>query len=328
MSSWLPALEDTEKTLKAFFSSCIEGGPSLCALANFNGPNTTTTDLLDAFNDALQALLDDPIISPPLLAASAWNPTPATTLYTAIKATIFASIYHATQYPGLAMSLEPILAQNFTGFLDAVPELPPTDPNNPPELPYNYAKVDSFWGVACSDSSYRASSPEEMESVVRAQQHVSGMDDAFIGKTWPCAQWKLEAVERFLGPFSGETSFPILFVNGEYDPATPIRSAFAASAAFKGSTVLTHGGQGHKFMRHPSICTAKAVKAYFLNGTMPEGGTYCPPDVSAFEVAGNGGEGPGDENPHISKRGLSEDDSRLLSRMLEFGPLDVGMGGF
>lgn len=74
--SWLPALEDTEKSIKAFFSSCISAGPSLCALANFNGPNTTATDLLDAFNDALQALIDDPILAPPVLAASTWNPTP------------------------------------------------------------------------------------------------------------------------------------------------------------------------------------------------------------------------------------------------------------
>jgi hypothetical protein len=36
-------------------------------------------------------------------------------------------------------------------------------------------------------------------------------------------------------------------------------------------------------MSHPSSCTAKAVSAYFVNGTMPELGTECEPDLPVFE---------------------------------------------
>jgi TAP-like protein len=39
----------------------------------------------------------------------------------------------------------------------------------------------------------------------------------------------------------------------------------------------------HGLMSHPSSCTAKAVSAYFANGTMPESGTECDPDLPVFE---------------------------------------------
>jgi TAP-like protein len=39
----------------------------------------------------------------------------------------------------------------------------------------------------------------------------------------------------------------------------------------------------HGLMSHPSSCTVKAVSAYFVNGTMPELGTECEPDLPVFE---------------------------------------------
>ena len=39
----------------------------------------------------------------------------------------------------------------------------------------------------------------------------------------------------------------------------------------------------HGLMSHPSSCTAKAVSAYFANGTIPESGTECEPDLPVFE---------------------------------------------
>jgi TAP-like protein len=168
-----------------------------------------------------------------------------------------------------------------------------------------------------------------MHSLVQEQEAVSGMADGFISKTWPCAQWKMTAAERYSGSFEAKANFPIMFVNGQYDPCTPLKSAHDASAMFEGSVVLTHGGHGHKFIRHPSICTAKAVRAYFVNGTMPDEGTFCEADVGAFEVASAGGEGASSEvDGALRARGVADEgDRRLLSRMLEFGSLDKGVSG-
>ena len=137
-----------------------------------------------------------------------------------------------------------------------------------------------------------------MHPLVQSQEAVSGMSDAFIGKTWPCVQWKMDAAERYSGPFPADEAkakFPILFVNGLYDPRTSLASAPKASARFEGSVVLTHGGQGHRFIRHRSVCTAKAVRVYFVDGTMPEEEKVCEADLGAFKIATAGGEGAGSE---------------------------------
>lgn len=36
-------------------------------------------------------------------------------------------------------------------------------------------------------------------------------------------------------------------------------------------------------MNHPSSCTIKIVKEYFDKGTLPEVGTKCEPDMTAYE---------------------------------------------
>ena len=311
---WLTSLEDTERSLVGFFQACVSAGTDLCAIANVTGADTTAADLLSAFNAGLESLQKDPIIAPPTFVPMVWNPVPTTTLYSALKSRIFADLYHPTRYPDLAIFMYPLLTRNFSAYLE-----PP-----PPEviaaveaaatiLPYDLGIPDAFWGIGCTDASFHADSPEEMHRLVQEQEAKSGMSDAFVGKTWPCAQWNMKAAERYRGSFEGKTKFPILFVNGNYDPITPMSSARTASAKFEGSVVLSHGGNGHKLMRHPSICTAKAVRSYFVNGTMPEEGTICEPDVGAFEVAAAGGEGAS-----------SEEDRRLLRRMVEYASLDKG----
>jgi hypothetical protein len=110
---------DTEKTLKAFFSECVLAGPEICPLANLTGPDTTSATLISTLNFALEALLAKPIPCPELLSyTSIWNPSPATTLYTAVKDKIFRLFYHSTQYPALSAMLYPVMTQNFAEILD------------------------------------------------------------------------------------------------------------------------------------------------------------------------------------------------------------------
>lgn len=315
-------MEDTEKSLDGFFSSCIAAGPELCALANFTGPGTTVADLHSALNSALTTLLENPLPTPPHLAGFVWNHTPSTPLYNTIKAFIFTQLYHASRYPLLAAFLQPVLAKKFDVLLQPQP-LPE------PPVPYNLGTPDAFWGIACTDGTYRAKSSEDMHGFVRVQEATSNMADGFVSKLWPCAQWKMKAAERYEGSFHAKTKFPILFVNGQYDPCTPMRSAQTASSGFEGSVVLTHGGHGHKFFRHPSICTTKAVRAYFVDGTLPKEGTFCKSDVNAFEVFTAGGEGAssskgGDgKNESLKARGISdEEDLKLLRKMLRHAALD------
>ncbi|KAF8351757.1 Alpha/Beta hydrolase protein, partial [Amanita rubescens] len=53
-------------------------------------------------------------------------------------------------------------------------------------------------------------------------------------------------------------------------------SAKRMSQGYPGSVVLTQNSAGHTSISAPSPCTMNYVRAYFENGTLPEGGTICP----------------------------------------------------
>lgn len=59
----------------------------------------------------------------------------------------------------------------------------------------------------------------------------------------------------------------------------------------------------HGFTAHPSACTAKHVKAYFVDGVMPKPGTQCEVDSPPFEV----GMEPEDEEGEEGEEEESED---------------------
>lgn len=46
----------------------------------------------------------------------------------------------------------------------------------------------------------------------------------------------------------------------------------------KNSRLLVHDGRGHCTSAEPSLCTAKVIRAYLINGTLPEEGTVCKPE--------------------------------------------------
>lgn len=47
------------------------------------------------------------------------------------------------------------------------------------------------------------------------------------------------------------------------------------SRGFKSSVVLTQDSPGHCSLAGTSLCTTKAVRAYFRDGVLPEEGTVC-----------------------------------------------------
>lgn len=61
---------------------------------------------------------------------------------------------------------------------------------------------------------------------------------------------------------------------------TPLKSAERMVHGFgeKNSRLLVHDGRGHCTSAEPSLCTAKAIRAYLINGTLPAEGTVCKPE--------------------------------------------------
>lgn len=69
--------------------------------------------------------------------------------------------------------------------------------------------------------------------------------DIAINILYSCSVWAYDAKEKFTGPFSNiRTKNPILFVNTQYDPVTPLISAQNSAKGFVGARVLASSGVG------------------------------------------------------------------------------------
>lgn len=101
--------------------------------------------------------------------------------------------------------------------------------------------------------------------------------------TYSCATWQVDAREQYEGPVTDiETRNPILFVNGPYDPVTPLISAQNTSSSFVGSVVLQHNGTGHCSSADPSVEVTEKVRSYFQTGKLPDVSTIAQPVLVPF----------------------------------------------
>ncbi|TQW00294.1 Peptidase S33, tripeptidyl-peptidase [Cordyceps javanica] len=134
--------------------------------------------------------------------------------------------------------------------------------------------IQSLVGIHCSDRVNRLSS---LEAYLPVQQRLGNISRVMGPSEAPvamiCAQWQIDAKERYKGNFQVAPRKPVLLVGNSYDGHTPIVSARNVSAGFKGSTVLEVNGYGHASLGLPSKCTVQKFAAYWVNGTMPEPGT-------------------------------------------------------
>ncbi|KAJ4297760.1 hypothetical protein N0V90_005655 [Kalmusia sp. IMI 367209] len=89
------------------------------------------------------------------------------------------------------------------------------------------------------------------------------------------------ASQLFPGFEKVETSAPILFVNTVADPVTPASSARQMSRLFEGSGVLIVDGPGHGYTNAPSECANEAIAAYWENGQVHAGETWCQTSADA-----------------------------------------------
>lgn len=64
---------------------------------------------------------------------------------------------------------------------------------------------------------------------------------------------------------------------------TPLRNAIKMSKGFPGSAILQQDTEGHCSSASVSFCTARALRAYFQTGKLPEKGTVCTPARLPFD---------------------------------------------
>ena len=279
---WITVTRDTERAVVNFFRECINVGPELCPIANFTGPDTTAEDLHREFAKVFQELLNDPVPLPDDYAPTPWYQPGSADTYILLKYITLSLAYTPAQFGELYLLVDIALKRDWEQAFDILS----SQLNNTitPENLWNLG-FNAFHGITCGDGAFRADKPEDLYSWTQAQAAAGAFADGFGPQVWACAQWKFQAKERYNGPWTAiNTSYPILFVNGNHDPITPLSGAYEASTNFPGSRLVVQNGHGHSVRSHPSSCTAKVISDYFVNGTLPDVGKVCQTDKTAYGV--------------------------------------------
>ncbi|KAH7067838.1 alpha/beta-hydrolase [Auriculariales sp. MPI-PUGE-AT-0066] len=138
--------------------------------------------------------------------------------------------------------------------------------------------------IACTDAEV-----VRHDSLNSLREHFQGMARlSQFAELWDmhayCAGWETRT-------FTANTSFPVLLVGNVADPAAPLWAAKKMSKGFNNSVVLVQNSPGHCSLSATSLCTSKAIRAYFRDGILPQPGTVCEVEDRIFEDVEEGSSG-------------------------------------
>ncbi|KAJ8507349.1 hypothetical protein ONZ45_g10275 [Pleurotus djamor] len=295
---WRRNLFDADAVMERFFTDCSAAGEDGCA---FWGPNAT--DVRSRFDSILASLKEQPLpVSVPLGAM------PMIATYADLKQLLRRYVYFPlAYYPTLAGIMHDLENGNGTSLLiNAGVYFGPL-----PERAA-WAAGDAGSIIPCVDGWGRSNLTvegwqEQAEFLINQSR--------YIGDAWghiPLDCISMDVPPPASGRYNGylptsaaNTSFPIMFVNNDLDPVTPLRkfvhplvicvafadqprSARRMSSVFGDSVVVSQNGIGHvTFLSNPSNCTTQLVQAY-LNGTVPAANSTCEVDTQTSIPRGAG----------------------------------------
>ncbi|KAL6404980.1 hypothetical protein AUP68_11819 [Ilyonectria robusta] len=249
--------KDTDKTFYGFCTGCV-ANPDKCVLAK---ENMTAAELEAKVYAFFEDLKYNPIVIP--------DPTASYVLdYSTVKPLMHRQLYAPQAWPSAAIVLNALMTRDIETIAAIVAELAAT----PAML-----DAEAQFGIKCGDTFGQTSNISDILPIVHARHEAS----RYVGDTGDivpmrCAQWKIPAKERYSGDFRVKTKNPMLVIGNTYDPATPLASARNVSETFEGSVLLQQDGYG------ASLCTAKTVRAYFVDGKLPDTDTICDVDIPLF----------------------------------------------
>lgn len=155
--------------------------------------------------------------------------------------------------------------------------------SNPRGRPAYPNSVESFPGVACSDSD----NPDRFGAWPSAAAAADAEADSYFGRPWTwvsslCAVWAGEGDGRYTGPWDADTAESVLVVGNRFDPATPYHGAKVVHDQLEGSQLVTYEGWGHVAMGR-SPCVDEIIIDYLLD-QHDDAETSCPAAPSPFDV--------------------------------------------
>ncbi|KAM0350656.1 hypothetical protein ACHAPU_003143 [Fusarium lateritium] len=264
---------DAEKSLVHLFTECVQLGTKTCKLADYAGSKTTVQDLRDATAKTFQKIKDLKEL-PAGLSAQEF-PYVGNSILKQLKYGIMNYLSSPSTYPLVVEILSYAFAGDYKTALSIYVE---------EGSEWNLG-TNAFQGIACSEATFRAKTPEDLHPLYNKHLAESSFGDAIAVDYIACGAWKFEAAEGFdTDKFHNvKTKFPALIVNGAFDPITSLAQAQEVASRFTNGRFLIHEGVGHGVTSHASNCTLDAISAYFVDGTLPKIGTRCKANMLAFE---------------------------------------------
>jgi pimeloyl-ACP methyl ester carboxylesterase len=254
-------------TLGEFFRLCDAGGPN-CAFA----PGSA-----GRFDALAQKLKTQPVvISLPGGATLFFD-------YSILIANALGAMYDSFSWPGFAQLLALLEAEASSSALGAqLTELWESQglitkrgfPNYPNLL-------EGFPGVACSDTDNPDSYAAWSQAAADAQAQFGYFGPLWTWASSICAAWPGAQGDRYIRPFTANTTNAVLVASTQFDPATRYEGAVTVAGLLPNSRLLTVHGWGHTTL-FLSQCADQAVAAYLLTGALPPEGLVCEQDLVPF----------------------------------------------
>ncbi|CCL98563.1 uncharacterized protein FIBRA_00563 [Fibroporia radiculosa] len=310
-TSWNSNLADADAVWESFFTFCNRAGPEKCSLYM-----PSVAEVKDRVLAIMDHVGEEPFPVP--FAGSG----PLIVTRKALHNFAFQALYRPIrQFSSFADALLAVERSNQTILAELSKELGGGyECNCERELPW-LVKTEATSAIMCGDGEPITHSPKEF------QEWFSGLSASsqFASPIWGlqylrCAGWQIRPKWRYTGPLAAEnTSHPILVVSPMYDPVCPLSDARAVRARYGGAGLLIQNSFGHCSRSAPSLCTAKYVREYFVNGTLPEEETVCEVDELPFV-------GPAAEG--WEKLSRYSDEDRSLMEALRGLAVSVPISGF
>lgn len=277
-ANWSSNLIDTEKTMDSFYFHCARAGYPACALADGNG-TANASDVKHRVNSILQSLYHNPL--------PVYTPSADVLSYSEIRSLIFGSLYAPVLvFPILAQILLAVEQRNSSILTPLVQGLHPSVCGSVPWADYAVT-ADAQIAIACSDGddqSYLSRSDfKSFAKDLAKQSPTSGSLWSIIRMN--CVHYNRPAVHRFKGPWTANTSHPLLFVGNTADPVTPGLYAREMAKGFEGAVALMQDSGGHCSDAAFSLCTQGYLRRYFQSGELPPPNTTCAADIVPFGPA-------------------------------------------
>ncbi|KAF2027344.1 alpha/beta-hydrolase [Setomelanomma holmii] len=286
------AVEDADDGMLYFFKTCYEAGPKKCAFAGKSGD---AKDIGKRFNALLAKLEKEP-----LQAVLPQYVVPSIITKDRVLNQLFGGLYAPSYYFSyMAIGLDALEKGNATTWFEI--EKATSSKSNPG--PFNYtsnAAQEVLHLVTAIDAAGRypiKNVDDYTKAVDEIEKTSQWFGEGYAGLN-PLSNAGMNIIppksQLFTGFKKTKTRVPVLFVNTNADPITPLASAKHMSQYFEGSVVLVQNSGGHSYTNIPSKCTVGHVREYLASGKVPKDGTVCETDKKPLV----------DDLSSLSKRGL------------------------